>query len=555
MGTLADVLASIERDQRLSSGRRNEYCGAIRTVCDILGRPPAAVPSVLDEIDQLLKSVPRAAHGRSQKTIANTRSRLKFALLYFKGIHLMPPRGVPLTPQWALLYDRLPDRRLQLGLSRFIRIASYRGIAPSDVNGEVLKAIVRDISTVNWGRDAARFTHTTATLWNEASERVDGWPHVELPLPIRPERVAHLPLDAFPATFTRDLDAYLRWCAGADPLAADAPDKPLKPSTIRLRREQLRIAASVLAQQFDGPEHVLDLATLVQPANAKMVLLAFIERDPDRKPSTFARGVAMTLLTVARHWIKLPADDKGLLELVRCKKKLGSTPTGLTEKNRELLRQLEDPRLRQKLLGLPDVLLAQVRKQRMSPARRLQRVQIALAIELLTAIPLRMKNLIELEIDRELQWPSGRAGPVFIVIRDDQSKNGQPLEFAVEGRVRSLLHEYLDHYRIHAKHGGSKQLFIRLSGEPVIDCALRDGITKAIQRELGIKMTPHQFRHLAATIVLDALPGSIGLVKDLLGHKNMKTTLNFYAGMRTRQAGQAYDQILAASRQARLKGQ
>ena len=61
-------------------------------------------------------------------------------------------------------------------------------------------------------------------------------------------------------------------------------------------------------------------------------------------------------------------------------------------------------------------------------------------------------------------------------------------------------------------------------------------------------MTPHQFRHVAAAVALDVHPGAIALVRDLLGHRNIKTTANFYAGMRTREAACEFDRILERSR-------
>ena len=91
-------------------------------------------------------------------------------------------------------------------------------------------------------------------------------------------------------------------------------------------------------------------------------------------------------------------------------------------------------------------------------------------------------------------------------------------------------------------------LFVDLKGARRPDGTMRDGISKAVRREIGVEITPHQFRHLAAAILLDARPGAINLVRDLLGHKNIKTTINFYAGMRSREAGREYDRILAASR-------
>jgi integrase len=57
-------------------------------------------------------------------------------------------------------------------------------------------------------------------------------------------------------------------------------------------------------------------------------------------------------------------------------------------------------------------------------------------------------------------------------------------------------------------------------------------------------MTPHQFRHLAAKIVLDANPGAIEVVRQLLGHQNTKTTTNSYAGINTLRAGRAHADLI-----------
>jgi integrase len=230
--------------------------------------------------------------------------------------------------------------------------------------------------------------------------------------------------------------------------------------------------------------------------------------------------------------------------------KLGTTPTGLTEKNRGLVRQFDDPKLRAALFNLPGVLVGQLATARLSPERRLQKIRTAFAIALLVRIPLRIQNLSTLRLHHELQWPNGRAGAVFVTFRDADTKNTQPLDYEIAGRARDLLHDYLDRYRVHFADSGNPWLFVHADGTAVSATTLRDGITKAIKRELGIHMTPHQFRHVAAAIALDAQPGAINLVKGLLGHKNIKTTLNSYAGMRTREAGRAYDEILAKSQLA-----
>jgi integrase len=536
----------IEADRNTDVRRRKEYSGAIRTVCDVLGRPAEAVPSSMPEIHRLLQAVPPAVHGRSRKTIDNARSRIKAALGHYLGGGNVPPRGYALDPAWAVLHAALSDARLRNGLSRLIRFASYWGVAPENMNDEVLERIITAVGQVNWGRDARPFHRKAATLWKEAAQTIPGWPQARLTSPSPPARPSHLPLAAFPVSFQRDVAAYLKWAAGADPFASDAPPLPLKPSTLRLRGNQLRIAASMLAQQRGGPDAVRDLATLVEPAHVKVILTALLETTSDRRPTSFIRGLGMVLRAVAQHWVKSTSAD--LDELTRIQRKLGSDRTGLTDKNRALVRQFEDQRLLAQLLALPDALRKRVSTRRLSPSRRLQQVRIALAIDLLLVAPIRLHNLANLRIDRNLQWPSGRDGTVYLVLDESETKNAQPLEYPLPERTRDILRDYLDRYVPLVDARAKPWLFVQLDGSPVTSQTLRDGITKSIKRELGVAMTPHQFRHLAASIALDHQPGALGLVKDLLGHKSLKTTANFYAGMRTRQAGRAYDRILATRR-------
>ena len=57
-------------------------------------------------------------------------------------------------------------------------------------------------------------------------------------------------------------------------------------------------------------------------------------------------------------------------------------------------------------------------------------------------------------------------------------------------------------------------------------------IIERITKELGIRVTPHQFRHLAAAFILEKDPANYEFVRRVLGHKNLETTINFYVGSR-----------------------
>jgi integrase len=80
-------------------------------------------------------------------------------------------------------------------------------------------------------------------------------------------------------------------------------------------------------------------------------------------------------------------------------------------------------------------------------------------------------------------------------------------------------------------------VFMTSAGRARTQAAITVAIQKSVLRYAGVKLTPHQFRHLAAKIILDNNPGAFELVRQLLGHKNPKTTTNFYAGIDTRVPG------------------
>ena len=57
---------------------------------------------------------------------------------------------------------------------------------------------------------------------------------------------------------------------------------------------------------------------------------------------------------------------------------------------------------------------------------------------------------------------------------------------------------------------------------------IRPRLPCRITKEIRIRVTPHQFRHLAAAFILEKDPANYGFVRRVLGHKNLQTTINFY---------------------------
>jgi integrase len=68
-------------------------------------------------------------------------------------------------------------------------------------------------------------------------------------------------------------------------------------------------------------------------------------------------------------------------------------------------------------------------------------------------------------------------------------------------------------------------------------------------------MTPHQFRHFAGRAMQQHSPGAFAAIAQLLGHKDVRTTIAYYAELDTLSAGRQFDAFLEAERnKARMGG-
>ena len=201
-------------------------------------------------------------------------------------------------------------------------------------------------------------------------------------------------------------------------------------------------------------------------------------------------------------------------------------------------------------MELPNKLWRQARRDLATSRRPFIDLQSALAIDLLLHVPLRMENLAELNFEQHLHWPQGRGKPALLVFNGDDTKNSVPLEFEIPAVLTERLQIYRNEIAPAITGKRPDAVFITWTGEPRKQSAITLAIERTVLRQLGIKLTPHQFRHLAAKIILDANPGAYELVQQLLGHRNTKTTMNYYGGINTRSAGRAHADLIMKLRQS-----
>ncbi|MFZ2099258.1 MAG: site-specific integrase, partial [Oricola sp.] len=176
---------------------------------------------------------------------------------------------------------------------------------------------------------------------------------------------------------------------------------------------------------------------------------------------------------------------------------------------------------------------------------RLAEAQAGLAIQILTFMPLRIKNLTDLTFDEHIFLRPG--GTSTLLIREEEAKSGKGVEFDIPPALAERLIEYRHSIAARIIGRPPDRLFTKVDGSPKGTRVVRYLIERYMKLYVGIHMNPHVFRHLAAKFILDANPSAHVVVQHLLGHTNVQTTATFYAGMDTRRAGRHHQALLEAS--------
>ena len=87
-------------------------------------------------------------------------------------------------------------------------------------------------------------------------------------------------------------------------------------------------------------------------------------------------------------------------------------------------------------------------------------------------------------------------------------------------------------------------LFPGLSGGAKGKISFSGQITQRVYKATGLRMTVHQFRHAAGALILQHRPGEYELVRQLLGHRNVQTTINAYIGVENIHASKIFSKIV-----------
>jgi integrase len=544
IATLADLVALIRARETIPAATKPSLCWAVNKAIALLGHGAPdlrADPRVI--LRQLAQFSPAMA-GLSPRAFANLKSLVRAAFRLCSS-NLPPARSkIALKGDWAALNSLLP-RRDQRRLSRLMRFAQAMQWAPDDVGDEkvaVFEVYLTDEAMIARPDDIVRATRRT---WNRAVDSIPGWPQRRLSPPTLKRESYWLPHDQLPASLQQEMSAYLHRLGHPDPFLGQGM-RVLSPGTVAQYRNALIMIVSAVARSGVPVPELSSISILLRPQHVETAL-KFLHARAGGRITPYLELVAHRAPKIAAH-VGLPEEELARLREIRSMvNRTAPSRRGLTDKNRHLLDRLDDPAFVDRLVTLPARIMTAARQMTHQP-RAASLARDALAIEILISCAMRGGNLVDLLLGKTIRkFGEGAKARWTIEIPPEKVKNRQPLRFNLLPETVRLLEEYLEHW--HGTWcGPSPWLFPAAGGGHVDRRFLSESIARRAKRHVGVPITAHQFRHLAAELYLREDPNGIAIVGQHLGHRDLNTTRMFYAREQTRVATQRYHEVLTRTR-------
>ena len=264
-------------------------------------------------------------------------------------------------------------------------------------------------------------------------------------------------------------------------------------------------------------------------------------------PKLFTIDLARRFLAIAKETKCLNDEECERLDEMR-RGLEDHRQEGLTDKNIAFLRQVLTPGVWERVLKLPFTMMAEARRQQAhGSVRAAVTAQLAVAIAVLSVAPIRLQNLTAIRLGTNLIKPDGPNSNYWLNFPDYDVKNRVRLDFPLEQYLTRLIDEYVRDFRPTLLRGRNEDYLFPGQREGAKGKTSFSGqIVGRIYKATGLKMTVHQFRHAAGAIILKQRPGEYELVRRLLGHRSVQTTISSYIGLDGIQASEIFTNIVMA---------
>ena len=548
--SLADVIAHIEADHELPVYRRRDMVSACRSLAEWFHLPETSIPASAPYIREKLERVHPTLINVTRRRVQNVRSLILGAMRHLKINTKLAPASAKLTAEWQMLYDILKgDTYRKSELSRFMRYCSNQGIAPGSVSDVVSDGYLSALEAESLIKNPRVRHQSTCRVWNQMVEkhREAGWPQVTLNVPRYDDRLYAIDWSLVSDPVRADIDAYLDHLASKD-VFSKGLKKPFALTSVETVYGHLHRYISALSYKGVDVGSAQSFRDLVTPTMFESGISWLLERNGGETSKHIGEIAWSVRCYAVKH---CDPSDEAVAFFAEHMPKLRLSHDGLSEKNAASMHQFDDPKAVLRFLTLPQVLwdraLAISKTVEQGTVRKQSHllIQAATAIELLQYAPMRIRNLNALRLDQHFIW-DGKC--LRIIVPMEEVKNKVALDFLLPEATTERVKRYIDDWRMMFTPGASPYLFPGRKGAAKDCSALRKLITNTLWSHAAIRLTPHQFRHAAAKLLLDRLPGHYEVVRKLLGHKALTTTYAHYAGAETQKAIELYGEVITKTR-------
>jgi integrase len=171
---------------------------------------------------------------------------------------------------------------------------------------------------------------------------------------------------------------------------------------------------------------------------------------------------------------------------------------------------------------------------------RARLVRDGLMIAFLSLCPIRLRNLAELSLGRQLR----RIGETWwIVLEADETKTGSPDERPVPAVVAEAIERWVRQWRP-VFHPSNDSFWPSIKGGSLAYTYVGHIITETTRRELGVAINPHLFRDCAVYTVAIHAGDRMGIASGLLQHTDERTVQKHYNKGASFNAVRRYQEIL-----------
>lgn len=295
---------------------------------------------------------------------------------------------------------------------------------------------------------------------------------------------------------------------------------------------------------------VTSIAELLDPEYLRAAAEALSEANGGGRTSEYLASVLKTMKKIAIGYLAAPeADIDEIRSLIRF---YGTGRRGMSPKNKRKLRGFTEPRI-QATINLSGTVLkginAEIDRRRKAQRKKTGKLPERIAVidsemardiaavvahDILLSRAPRSANVIGVMLD----WIAFQDGRARIIVPAPEVKgrsSGDP-DYVVcpSASASRLMQDYMEKVRpilLQEEDKANPYLFPGQAAKEV-DAPYRSilkRVTRLLFAHVGVRINPHLYRHLIGWIWLKQSIDNLPRVQRLLGHKTLKTTVEYYA--------------------------